>query len=252
MININRPDIAANLDEALACPDLGVGLHLAFTSGQPVLGAEAVPDLVDADGVFFDQQTLWGQADRVPLDQLQAELTAQIERFAELAGHLPDHFDCHHFVHLYPPFFQVYADLAQEHQLPLRVPFPTETGFDAAPGDLPFLEGFPQDLVRGMVVTNSALLRSRQVAYPDRFVGTFFGGQTLSLDYLLSLLDGLPKGVTELMCHPGLNDTGLATSSYRHEREIELSLLTHPSVRTRIQDRGIELMTFRDLAPPRN
>jgi predicted glycoside hydrolase/deacetylase ChbG (UPF0249 family) len=246
-VMVNQPQISAHLRQALACPKLGVGLHLVFTAGRPVLGAEAVPDLVRKDGVFLDQHTLWSQADRIPLDQLRAELAAQVGRFVALAGHLPDHLDCHHFVHLYPPFFQIYADLAQENQLPLRVPFPTETDFDAALATLPYLEGFPRDLIRGMVVTNSALLRARQVAYPDRFIGTFFGQAAVTLDFLISLLDALPQGTSELMCHPGYNDAGLAASTYRHEREIEISLLTDHAVRRRIEANEIDLVTFRAL-----
>jgi predicted glycoside hydrolase/deacetylase ChbG (UPF0249 family) len=243
-VMINRPDVATHLQEALACPDLGVGLHLVFTAGPPVLGLDAIPGLVDADGLFFDQHTLWSQADRIPLAQLRAELAAQVQRFVDLAGYLPDHLDCHHFVHLYPPFFEVYVDLAQDYQIPLRVPFPPETVFADALATLPYLEGFPRDLVRGMIVTNSALLKNRRVAYPDGFIATFFGQESLRLDRLLSLLDSLTEGTSELMCHPGYNDTGLVISSYREEREIELSVLTHPSLRQQIIRRGIHLVTF--------
>jgi predicted glycoside hydrolase/deacetylase ChbG (UPF0249 family) len=244
-VMINQPGIATQMQEALAYPDLGVGLHLVFSTGHPVLSPGTIPGLVDADGQFLDQHTLWSRANHIPLDQLRAELTAQIERFADLAGHLPDHLDCHHFVHLYPPFFQVYTDLAHRYHLPLRVPFPPETDFGTALKTLPYLEGFPRDLVRGMIVTNSARLRTREAAYPDHFIATFFGRDALTLDYLISLLDCLPKGISELMCHPGLNDPGLASSTYRDEREMELALLTHPSVRKRVKDREIELVTFR-------
>ena len=246
-VMINQPNVATQLREALACPELGVGLHLVFSAWQPLLSPSAVSGLVDAEGRFLDQHTLWTQAEGIPLDQLRAELTAQVERFASLAGHLPDHLDCHHFVHLYPPFFEVYAALADEFRLPLRVPFPPETDFETALKTLPFLEGFPRDLVRGMIVTNSALLRTKEVAYPDHFISTFFGRDALSLDHLLSLLDNLPQGITELMCHPGLNDPDLAASTYRDEREIEMSLLTHPAVSKRVEDKGIELVTFRAL-----
>jgi predicted glycoside hydrolase/deacetylase ChbG (UPF0249 family) len=46
------------------------------------------------------------------------------------------------------------------------------------------------------------------------------------------------------MCHPGYDDPSLAHSTYRAEREIELALLTHPKARERIEDLGIELVTF--------
>jgi predicted glycoside hydrolase/deacetylase ChbG (UPF0249 family) len=241
---INQPGVEEQLVEALACPRLGVGLHLVFTAWRPVLPPEAVPGLVDEHGLFLEQHDVWARAEQIPLAQLQVELSAQLERFVSVAGRLPDHLDCHHFVHLYPPFFQVYADLAAQFQLPLRVPFPPETEFERAAKTLPFLEGFPRDLVRGMIVTDSALLKARRLAHPDRFIGTFFGREALTLETLFGLLETLPDGVTELMCHPAYDDPALAASSYRAEREIELHLLTHPAVQDRVNALGIELVSF--------
>jgi len=243
-MKVNHPDIEDQMLDALASTGMGLGLHLVFTAWRPVLPPAWIPGLVTAEGSFLDQHSVWACAERVPLDQIEAELSAQVERFADLAGVLPDHLDCHHFVHLYPPFFQVYADLAARFNLPLRVAFPLETNFGRAVQTLPFLKGFPRDLVRGMLATNSALVKARQLAYPDRFIGTFFGRKALALDHLLGLLDTLPDGVSELMCHPGYDDPALATSSYRSERETELCLLTHPAVRARLVRQGIELVTF--------
>ena len=174
-VMINQEGIQAQLAEALACPGLGIGLHLVFSSWRPVLPPQEIPGLVDEDGLFWTSIACGPGPKRSRWMQLEAELRAQVERFQALAGRLPDHLDCHHFVHLYPPFFQVYADLAAEFDLPLRVPFPPETEFDWAVQTLPFLEGFPHDLVRGMIVTNSALVQGRGLAHPDHFVGTFFG-----------------------------------------------------------------------------
>jgi predicted glycoside hydrolase/deacetylase ChbG (UPF0249 family) len=243
-VMINQPGVEDQLPEALACPGLGIGLHLVFSAWRPLLPPKAVPALVDEHGMFLDQHMLWAKAEKIPPDQLRAELTAQIERFVLLAGRLPDHLDCHHFVHLYPPFFQVYVDLAAQLSLPLRVPFPPETEFRQAVRTLPFLEGFPRDLVRGMIVTNSALLKARRLAHPDCFVSSFFGQEALTLDHLLALLDTLPAAASELMCHPGFADLALASSTYRAEREIELALLTDPAVRRRVEDLEIELVTF--------
>jgi len=249
-VMINQPGVEGQLAEALACPTLGVGLHLVFTAWRPVLPPERIPALVDEQGLFLEQHTLWARAEAIPVDQLRAELTAQVERFLALAGHLPDHLDCHHFVHLYPPFFQVYADLAAGYHLPLRVPFPPETDFAQAVKTLPFLEGFPHDLVRGMIVTDSALVRARRLAHPDHFIGTFFGRRALTTAHLIGLLETLPEGVTELMCHPGYHDPPLDSSTYRTEREIELALLTGPTVRERVADLGIELVTFAECRQP--
>jgi predicted glycoside hydrolase/deacetylase ChbG (UPF0249 family) len=243
-VMINQPGVEPQLEKALACADLGIGLHLVFSAWRPLLPPAAIPSLVRSDGSFLDQHTLWAQASQIPQEQLRAELTAQMERFASLAGQMPDHLDCHHFVHLYPPFFQVYADLAAQYSLPLRVPFPPESDFAKSIATLPFLEGFPPDLVRGMVATNSALLAARGLAHPDHFIGTFFGQESLTLECLFNLIGALPLGLSELMCHPGYDDPPLASSSYRLERETELALLTSPLVRERVDALGIELVTF--------
>lgn len=246
-VMINQPGIELQLTEALACPTLGIGLHLVFTGLQPVLPPETIPSLVRENGHFFDHHTLWAQSETISTDQLRAELSSQVEQFGALAGRPPDHLDCHHFVHLYPPFFQVYADLAVRFCLPLRVPFPPETDFLLAAHSLPFLEGFPPDLVRGMIVTNSACLRSRQLTHPDRFISSFFGWESLTLSTLLYLLNTLPPGTSELMCHPGYDEPALAGSSYRQERETELALLAEPAVQELVEHAGIELVTYGSL-----
>ena len=248
-VMINQPGIEEQLAGALEHTTLGIGLHLVFSAWRPLLAPESIPGLVDGSGMFLDQHTLWAQAERIPLNQLQAELAAQIEKFKALARRPPDHLDCHHFVHLYPGFFRVYADLAAQENLPLRVPFPPAPDFAKAVKTLPFLEGFPRDLVRGMIATNSALIRARGLRHPDYFVGTFFGREALTMATLNHLLDTLPGGVTELMCHPGYADPSLAESSYREEREIEVALLTDPVIRDRVAHLGIELVTFDVLAP---
>ena len=58
-----------------------------------------------------------------------------------------------------------------------------------------------------MIVTNSALLEARQLSHPDHFISTFFGTEALTLDYLLHLLRTLPDGISELMCHPGYDES---------------------------------------------
>lgn len=243
-VMINQPGVEPQLAEALAAPRLGVGLHLVFTAGQPVLPPGAVPGLVDDHGRFLEQHSLWARAEEIPLARLRDELEAQVERFRALAGRLPDHLDCHHFVHLYPPFFQVYADLAHRLGLPLRVPFPLEADFRLAEGALPYLEGFPRDRVRGMIVTNTALLRARGLAHPDAFISTFFGGASLTLEHLFAIVDGLPPGISELMCHPGYDDPDLAGSGYRREREVEQRLLTDPRLRRHLEEAGVALVTY--------
>ncbi len=247
-VMINQTGVRDELAAALQFPGLGVGLHLVFTAGRPFLTPGRLGGWVDDQGRFLDQHTVWARAESLDPAALREEFLAQVDRFRVWAGRLPDHLDCHHFAHLYPPFFAAYVDVAAEAGLPLRVPFPPETALAHAAPRLPYLEGFPRDVVRGMIVTDSALLLARPVKYADRFVSSFFGRKAVTLDHLLALLDGLRPGTTELMCHPGYDGPDLAGSSYRAERELELGLLCHPAVHDRIAALGIELITFGQLA----
>ncbi len=57
-----------------------------------------------------------------------------------------------------------------------------------------------------------------------------------------------PRGVTELMTHPGLADEHIrAESNYHVERERELAALTDPQVLVQLQKLDIELVTYAQL-----
>ena len=124
------------------------------------------------------------------------------------------------------------------------VPFLLQIDFGQAVPTLPFLEGFPRDLVQGMIATNKALVRARRLSHPYQFIGIFFGRVALTLDHLLSLLGKLAGGVNELMRHPGYDDPALAASSYRCQRETELNLLNHSAVLAHVADEDISPVSF--------
>ena len=54
-------------------------------------------------------------------------------------------------------------------------------------------------------------------------------------------------GVTELGCHPGYTGDGFE-SSYLIEREAELRTLCDPAIRARVNELGITLIGFAELA----
>jgi predicted glycoside hydrolase/deacetylase ChbG (UPF0249 family) len=64
------------------------------------------------------------------------------------------------------------------------------------------------------------------------------------------LLETLPDGTTELMCHPGYLDEDLQRSSTRLQgsRQTELEILTDTSVRKIVAMRGIRLINYGFLA----
>jgi predicted glycoside hydrolase/deacetylase ChbG (UPF0249 family) len=69
---------------------------------------------------------------------------------------------------------------------------------------------------------------------------------------LTSLLERLPEGTWELVCHPGYNDSELRNSNTRllGSRQKELQVLTSAEMREVVRRAGIELVTYRDLSTP--
>jgi predicted glycoside hydrolase/deacetylase ChbG (UPF0249 family) len=194
-------------------PELGVGLHVTLTGATPTLPASRVPCLVDGQGRFPAKPE--GLLDPAPAE-LSAEIRNQLQIFVDLVGRPPTHLDSHHHSHRQPRVLDAVIELAREQRLPVRSSSPAVAARLAAAG----------------------------IPSTGTFVERFFGDGA-RLDVLLDILDGLGAGSTELMCHPARVDDELrAGSSYAEPRARELSVLTSPSVRERLRERGIRLARF--------
>ena len=83
---------------------------------------------------------------------------------------------------------------------------------------------------------------------PAHFYGLSQTGFLNALS-IQNILGGLPEGTSELMCHPGHLDADLAQTGTRllAEREVEFRGLTAREVRKLVADRGIQLISYRQL-----
>jgi predicted glycoside hydrolase/deacetylase ChbG (UPF0249 family) len=139
----------------------------------------------------------------------QASLNAQFIRFTELMGRPPTHLDSHRNVHTHPGLLPHFTETAERCGIPLR--------------------------------------QYSRVHHVSRFYGQWAGEhhpEQVSVPALIQILaTDVGDGVTELGCHPGRADPALA-SSYRIERELELSTLCDGRVRGFLDDRGISLIGF--------
>jgi len=84
--------------------------------------------------------------------------------------------------------------------------------------------------------------------------GTLAIVATGSLDerWLRHMVEHLPDGTWELVCHPGYNDAALqgVHTRLRESREQELRLLTSQSTRDLLASNGVEVISYRDVAAP--
>ena len=93
-----------------------------------------------------------------------------------------------------------------------------------------------------LAVRARRVFRAYGICMPDRLLGIAFPrpGDPAALR---SCLKKLPPGVSELMCHPGYAAAGSHAFSCA-EREQELHVLEHPSLREAIEEEGIRLIPF--------
>jgi predicted glycoside hydrolase/deacetylase ChbG (UPF0249 family) len=87
----------------------------------------------------------------------------------------------------------------------------------------------------------------------DGTVGIVATGK-LNTKVLTAILEALPEGTWELVCHPGYSDSDLQAAGTRltRSREVELEALTSPEIKSLIKSRTIELISYADLLNAKN
>ncbi len=216
---------------------LGLGVHLCLSTGLSPAASPHQVRWVAPGGRFrrnwatFARDYALGQ---VPMEEIARELQAQVA-LAKTLGMQPDHLDGHQHLHVLPGVARVVEQIAREERLPLRWPQekPSLGWIQQAAG------GGKSALLKMLAAVPGGLEVVRVPA-----VGMFEAGRLFERTLLL-LLDGLPDGVVELGCHPGL-DPGVVPEDpeWRYGWEGELDALTSPVVRERIRARRIELTTY--------
>jgi chitin disaccharide deacetylase len=237
---------------------LGIGVHLNLSEAESVAGAAAVPTLVDASGrLHMTPARLWAAiaAGRASLREIEIELSAQVIKIVR-AGITPTHFDGHKHVHVLPRVSDIVIRLAQEFHVPcVRCPLENSANAEGTRrnGAFPRISRLKQNLV-GRVVSSlaevfSAKLERAGIHFPSHFHGIRETG-FLDAAAVREILDNLPDGVNELMCHPGCCDSDLVETGTRllAQREIEIQALRSGSVRNRIVYDDIQLLNYKEMA----
>ena len=242
------------VEQARANPTLGVGCHLVLTGGSAAAPREQIPSLVDENGRLPRSLTVLVAnvtTGRVPANEIETELRAQIEKIRR-AGIEPSHLDTHKHTHVHPTIMNALGRVAQQSGI-RRVRNPVEDLRDSwrtnrSDGAHPVRNLAAAAMVSAVgsgfkVISSKYGLRS-----PDHFLGLAVTGQ-LSAGALCRLIDALDEGQTEIMLHPGICDDDLARTGSRlqGQRETEMEGLLAPEVRRAVEQRGVRLISYRDL-----
>ncbi len=239
-VMINLPGALEDVRRGIECaPTLAYGVHLNLTCGKPLIPPDRVPTLIDANGWFHGKDVIFSNPEMLDLTEVKIECKAQIERFLQTEAEL-DHLDSHHhFGIASTEIWLLLTELAVEYDCGVRTPFPN----DIREEDL--FELYPADMIDFSRTQAKVQLETLAIPHPDYFYASFFGPNAV-LDHLIELLEELPNGVSEMMCHPGYSDESLEqTSGYNRIREQELAALTDQSALAAIASGNIELHTYR-------
>lgn len=238
---MNMTGIEEALEKAQReCPKLGLGVHLTLTAGKPLRPITEVPSLTGGSDHFPSATGFMEILSKVDPEQVRSEWDAQIQKFILLTGKKPDHLDSHHHTSYFSPeLFEIMLTFARSLGCGIRPPL--AEGNSELPMDL------PPELGSQAMNFLPPLLRRFNPLCPENFYSSFYD-ESVNLENLIKILSNIPKGTSELMCHPGYADQELITgSAYNIQREKELAILTDPATYTCIHDRNIQLINYSEL-----
>jgi len=249
----NGPAFAEAALLAKANPRLSVGCHVVLIDGEPVLDAQQLTSLT-TQGHFRDGLKTFAAraiAGRMNAEEITVEAAAQIRKI-QAAGISVSHVDTHKHTHLFPKILRPVLRAAAECGVrAVRNPFGPRMPLRSS-----------QLLRRPNLWTRYAEVRvlsrfagkfreavdREGFATPDGTLGIEVTG-TLDETLFHAIVQSIPEGTWEFVCHPGYNDGDLqaAKTRLRESRETELRALTLPAAREMLERQGIQLISYHEL-----
>jgi predicted glycoside hydrolase/deacetylase ChbG (UPF0249 family) len=239
---------------AAQMPGLSVGCHIVLVDGEPVMPPDEVRSLL-APGTsrFYNTigEVLGAVArGRFRAEEVECEAWAQFERLRR-ANVDVSHFDAHKHTHMFPSILKPLLRAASAHRISaVRNPF-------EAPDVVTFQEARKDKNLLVRKVETSLLRRFLQRRWlkavhaagldtTDGCLGVASTG-TLNDTSLRAMLERMPQGTWELVCHPGYNDRALAEirTKLRESREVEMTALLGITAGELSAQYGAELVSFR-------
>ena len=257
MANSQAFDEAVAIARSATGNNFSVGCHVVLLDGEPLLPATQVPSLLEPkNGASCFRESLNGFAvasfrHQLNPEEIEAETAAQIGRL-QASGIQPSHLDTHKHAHMFPGVLRPLLRGAKS------------KGVGAVRN--PFGQVWPLPLA-SLLRTRQVWIRFAQLNVLRNFAGNFrreveaHGLRTtdgslgvlvtgvLDLKLFTAIIESIPDGTWEFVCHPGYNDADLdnVRTRLRGSRQQELSLLTSPEAKDLLRRRGVELISYHEL-----
>lgn len=241
--------VGDNFDDAVKIanenPKLDVGIHLTLVGGTPVLEKHKIPNLVNQDGKFYPNYASFSLAiisHKISLDQIRAELTAQIEKVLKTGLRL-SHIDSHQHIHCLPKVLNIVIELSKTFDIPIvRYPHEKISSY--------MVKNFRESrrLFEMFVINSLCVTIRKRIPVKTNYFAGFFAGGRLNKQNLVEIIKHLPNdGTCELMCHPGIFNGAINPYSFwNYSFEAEVQALTDQEIMDMISKRNIVITSFRD------
>ncbi len=234
-------------------PGLAVGIHVTSVDGKCVLRPREISHLVDGHGNFLGSPATLSLKYffcKRARKELLKEVEAQFEKFLG-SGIECSHIDSHCHMHVNPAVFSVVAELGKRYGVKtMRVP---DDDFFAAASFVqkPAATAGYALVFKLLAGSMKRRLRSRGFKFASRVYGNLLTG-SMSKEYVLSVLDALPAGMSEIYFHPALPAGSAQGDRRRMQQARELSLLLDPEIGAKMKAAGIVPATYIDLDKMKN
>ena len=251
-IMANAQQSVAAMDLARTQPGLKTGCHIVLIDGVPL--STNLTSLTNGAQRFrtsLKQFAIAAVRKQLSSAEIQREVEAQVRKI-QARGITLTHVDSHKHTHMFPQVLRPVLRAARACGIrAVRNPFEP---LRSLPGSI--VLGIPGLWLRSAGVMAFRMfasefrraLKEEGMVSPDGTVGIAATGK-LDQRMLLRILEALPEGTWELVCHPGYSDADLRAAGTRltQSREIELAALTSTETRAALGRQEIELISYSDL-----
>jgi hopanoid biosynthesis associated protein HpnK len=240
------------IDLAKAQPSLKTGCHVVLIDGVPLTAnLQSLTNGLPRFRTSLKRFALAAVRKQIAAEEIQREVEAQIRKI-QSRGITLTHLDSHKHTHMFPHVLRPLLRAAKA------------CGIRAVRNPFEPLRSWPTAMVLGAsglwlrsagVMTFQIFaaefrraVKEEGIISTDGTVGIAVTG-LLDQKKLLRILEALPDGTWELVCHPGYSDADLQSAGTRltQSREIELSALTSAETKKALAQRQIELISYADL-----
>ena len=238
---------------------LSIGCHVVLVDGEPLLPADRVPTLLQPNspnghGKFRDSLNDFVVAsfrNKLNPSEIEAEAAAQIDRI-QAAGVELSHFDTHKHAHMFPAVLRPLLRAASARRIrAVRNPFGQvwPLPWTSVLRTRRLWKRFAQlNVLRRFAAGFRQEVEAHGLRTTDGSLGVLVTG-VLDRNLFTAIIESMPEGTWEFVCHPGYNDADLGSvhTRLRQSREQELQVLTSSEAKAILRQQEIELISYRDL-----